>query len=268
MAGEKHPYEHLPIPSYEEATSSRPPSSQAVNDDPEREGLLPQDASESNQPSRTAPRPALFSRWGDQSRGNYRPPTAQSVADSDDGLSLPSIDSDDTEDGDAALRQDIEQMEMLEPGSLDGVSRSSARSLLSKRLSSLTTTLSSLHLPTFHFPRPSFTWLTSRMPTWPQQYRPGCAIMARLTGLFVVISLLYAFFVMEILPSGRGLGQPNPEWARTFAQGSIDRGRIRENLRKISGYDHVAGSEGDYSLAMHIEEIFRDIGLDVARKLE
>lgn len=272
MPGEKHPYEHLPIPSYEEATSSRPPSSQAVsNDDAERQGLLHPDSGNSNQPSRRENRPGLFSRWGDNERGNYRPPMAQSVADSDDdGLSLPSFDSDNTEDDDEALRQDIEQMEMLEPGSLDSGSRSSTRSRLSKRFSSITTTLSSLHLPTFAFPRPSFVWLTRRMPTWPEQYRPGFAIVARLFGLFVIISLVYALFVMEIIPGGRvGFGQPfNPEWVRQFAQSSIDRGRIADNLKMITKFDHVAGTEGDWSHAKTIEKIFTSIGLDYVGVLE
>src|SRR5260221_7064962 len=104
--GEKAQYEHLPIPTYEEATSSRPTSAQSrlgpeeISDDAERQGLL-------------------------QGGGNYRPPTVESAR--------PSLDSLDgiEQDGEDDVRREMQQMDIEDPLN----DSSSNRSLLRYRLS-------------------------------------------------------------------------------------------------------------------------------------
>ncbi|KAF2803727.1 Zn-dependent exopeptidase [Mytilinidion resinicola] len=257
MVDEKHLYdahEHLPIPTYEEATSSRPSSSQSrlgpseISDDAERQGLL-----------------GLASTSTSRRRNGYHAPSVQSVRsseDSDDDLDLPEVMAE-AEEG--ALRRDIEEMDFLDAEAAeDGAARRARmRMTLSKRFSSFTT---KWKWPAFSFsmPWPNFGWLTDRLPRIPEQYRPGWSVIARLIGLFVIVSLIYLLFVSEVLPVGNNaFGQPfNPEWVRSFAQGSIQKPRIIENLRHITSYDHVAGSEGSLYLGKWIEGRFRAAGMD------
>ncbi|KAF2837718.1 putative glutamate carboxypeptidase Tre2 [Patellaria atrata CBS 101060] len=269
MVDEKHvykEYESLPIPTYEEATSSRPPSSQSrlgpeeVSDDAERQGLLGRDS------SGTHPR----------RRDGYHPPTVQSVRSSvDSDLYLPEVtppSDDEDEDEDEALRRDMEELEVLDPEDSETAAqrRARLRRTFSKRISSITMTLSSIHFPSFRsfripFPSISFDIISSRLPYIPDEYRPGWSVLARLFGLFVLVSAIYALLVVEIMPSQYGgLGQPfNSEWVRGFAQSNIDLGRIRDNLKHISSFDHVAGSEGSLYLARWIEGLFKDGHMDV-----
>src|SRR5436189_5169727 len=98
MSDEKPRYESLPIPSYEEATSSRPASSQSrlgpeeVSDDAERQGLLSHDA---------------FFRYP----AGYHSPTAESVRSSLDFL--PSSNGSSVRGSTEHLRMD--QMDVEEP---------------------------------------------------------------------------------------------------------------------------------------------------------
>lgn len=126
---EKHTFSYLaPIPTYEEATSSRPSSPNSrlgpeeISDDAERQGLL--DGEE-----QTAP------------RGNYAAPTVESERssiDSLDGLG---------DDEEAEVRREMQEMDIEDPADSD-----SYRSLLSyrfKRFTSFTNSLPSLSLPSF-----------------------------------------------------------------------------------------------------------------------
>lgn len=263
MPSDKHDYSALsdpPIPTYEEATSSRPPSAHSrrgpseISDDAERQELLLASA----QPRR---------------RDGYQAPYVQSVRSSQDSLAYFGEEEEEAlndagaeyDEEDEGLRHDMEQMEVLDPEEADSP-RARMRSRLSKRISSLTTSLSTIGLPSFRIPIrfPHFEAIASRLPNISLQYVPGWSIVARLMGLFIIISLAYALFVAVILPgSSVGLGQPfNPEWVRAVAQNSVDGNRIREYLRHITSFDHVAGSEGDFYLAQWVEGLFRASGMD------
>ncbi|KAK4954752.1 hypothetical protein LTR66_013511, partial [Elasticomyces elasticus] len=237
-------WETLPIPTYEEATSSRPASSQThrgpeePSDDAERQGLL----GRGSEPRRN---------------GNYQAPSAQSVRSSQDSdLHLPEVNGHEDEDED--LRHDMEQMDVLDPLQPDTAAqrRARMRSQFSKRLSSLTTTLSSIHLP-------SFAALTSRIPRLSDQYRPSLPIVARLAGLFTIIALIYILFALDVIPTRSRIGQQyDPESVRTYVQGHVDANRIRDYLKYITSYDHVAGSEGDLFLARWIQGLWESAKLD------
>jgi hypothetical protein len=174
-------------------------------------------------------------------------------------LDLPEVMAE-AEEG--ALRRDIEEMDFLDAEAADdgAARRARMRMNLSKRLSSLTT---KWKWPSFSVPRLSFAWLTDRIPRIPEQYRPGWSVIARLMGLFVIVSVIYLLFVSEVLPVNNSFGQPfNPEWVRSFAQGSIQKDRIVENLKHVTSYDHVAGSEGSLYLGKWIEGRFSAAGMD------
>lgn len=270
MPDEKHLYDvqdslFPPIPSYEEATS-RPSSSHTgpaeVSDDAERQGLLGPHASSSA---------ASGSR---RRNGYYQAPSVQSVRSSEDSLDGLGRESDDgtvLEEEERELRRELQEMdvddeEAANPG------RRRGRRIFSKRFTRLSARLSNLHLPSFSIPRPSFAFITDRIRIRgiPEQYRPSWPIIARLAGLFLIISLLYALFISEVFPMGRGTlsGAFNPEYVRSFSQEAASADRIRDYLRQVTAYDHVAGSEGSLYLAKWLEGEFEASRMDEVALLE
>lgn len=256
MASEKHLYdahEDPPIPTYEEATSSRPLSRRGpheVSDDAERQTLLGHDLAAASSSRRR--------------NGYYHPPSVQSARSSLDdssGLGSP-VGADD----DAELRQTMEEMDILDPEAAeDGrTRRNRSRGRFSKRFYSITNSLSSFHLPRITWPSRGFAWVKSKLPTIPEEYRPGWAVIARLCGLILIISLVYMLVVSEMVPMGNGgFGAPySPEFVRQTALQSIEARNIQDNLKYITSYDHVAGTEGSYVLGQWIESKFKDAHMD------
>jgi len=243
MPDEKHLYdfvEEAPIPSYEEATSSHPPSRrgpQEVSDDAERQGLL----------------------GHDPLSGVHSPRSSEDGEDSE--LGSP-VDADE----DAALRQTMEEMDILDPedaGEGRG-RRNRLQGTFSKRFYSITNSLSGFHLPRIPWPTSFFSSISSRLPTIPEEYRPGWAIIARLFGLILIITLVYFLVVSEIVPMGGGAfgASFNPEWVRQTALQNVENWRMQEDLRYITSYDRVAGTEGSYALGQWIEGKFKDVHMD------
>jgi N-acetylated-alpha-linked acidic dipeptidase len=256
VSDQKHAYDPLsdpPIPTYEEATSSlisarRGP--QEASDDAERQGLLGHNLSAPSSNSR-------------RRNGYYNPPSAVSdnSGSDDEGSEL---ESPVPEAEDVALRETMEEMDILDPGSVEEGRSRRNRSMngFSKRFYSIRHSLSSFHLP--RIPWPSFDWLTHRLPRISAEYRPGWAILARLCGLILIIILVYFLVVSEIMPIGAGgLGQPfNPEYVRQKVQGSVDTWRIQDNLKYITSFDHVGGTEGSFFLGQWIENKFKEARMD------
>lgn len=267
MVDEKHPYdphESLPIPTYEEATSSRPPSALShlgpneVSDDAERQGLL-------------GGRGGGGSSGGGASRRSdgYQQPSVESVRDSmESDLSLPDM-VEESEDEEAGLHREMEQLEVIEAGGQPHGSRRARMNMsFSKRISSIGATLSSIRLPRLRKPLrwPTFS---CRVPSIPEHMRPGYSVILRLFGVLMMASLVYALLVTSVLPLGRGGMAPfNPEWARSFVQSRISAERIRDNLKHITSVDHVAGTKGDKFLANWIESFFTQAGMDKVATLE
>lgn len=263
-------FSHIPIPTYDEATTSRPSSSQnfrgphEVSDDAERQGLLPQEST-------------------------YRPPTVESPRsseDSDSDLRLPEV----TGDGDDDRRR-VEELDYLDPNDPDPSQRQSRlyhrarlRSKFSQHLSSLGATLSSIRLPSFRSlytpvapsadpssetPPPSrFSWLargSESIPTIPERYRMSAGTAARLCGLLSIALLIYALFILDVFPgNGRYPGTRfDPESVRSYVQDNVDATRIEDFLNHIASYDHVAGTAGDLYMAEWMKEMWtKDGNLD------
>lgn len=239
-------FEHVPIPTYEEATASGS-GSHIPGDheaDIEREGLLGNRSTQGRA----------------RNNGNYQAPTAESVRSSQES-DLTELVSDGAEDEEQALRRDMEQME--EGESSDDTrarERAARRQGFTKRFSD---TLTSLHLPRFS----SFNFLNFHLPQLSDQYKPGWGILARLFGIFLIMALVYTLVVMKVFnPSGgqtMGGGQRfMPSAIRSFVQGTINKGNIEAYLLQVTFDDHVAGTVGDFFLANYIEQHFKSAGFD------
>lgn len=232
----KSRYEHLPIPTYEEATSSRPVSSQSrvgpeeISDDAERQGLL---------------------RNG--SSGNYHPPTVESARGSLD--SLDGLEQDSEEE----RRRDIEQMDIEDPLSDTSSNRSLLRYQLSKRFSSFTNSFSSLSLPSFRSYLSNLPWPNIN---YQQLDSNRVVIIGRLFGVFLIMGVLYVLIASDVLSFTRnrmGMGQMyDPESIRMFIQNHMNaRGSIQEHLQHITDFPHIAGTEGNYVLGEWVAELFK-----------
>ncbi|EXJ88032.1 hypothetical protein A1O1_04959 [Capronia coronata CBS 617.96] len=241
MVDEKVRYEHLPIPTYEEATSSRPVSSQSrlgpeeISDDAERQGLL---------------RPG--------SNGNYQPPTIESVR--------PSLDSLDgiEHDGEDEVRREMEQMEIEDPQSDAAATRSLLRYRLSKRFSSFTNSFSSLSLPSFRQYLSKLAWPRIN---YQQLEANRVVIIGRLFGVFLIMGVLYALIASDVLSFTKnrmGIGQMyDPESVRVFVQKHMNgHGHMQKYLEHITDFPHVAGTEGNYVLGEWVAELFKSSDLE------
>ncbi|KAL8685034.1 MAG: hypothetical protein Q9218_008010, partial [Villophora microphyllina] len=250
MVDEKpNKYEHhesLPIPTYEEAISSRPSSSQSY--------LGPE------QVSHDAERQGLLSRARPPQHDGYEPPTVESTRSSLDFL--PSSGESSRRASAEALRREIQQMDVEEPG--DPTSRANR---FSKRITSLTHSLSSINLP-FRQYLPSSQYIRARIPSLPENFRfqPNWIIVGRIFAIFLVVFIIWLFFVSDLFAVRNrrtGSGMFRPDDLRNYVQSHIDTDNIRQNLQHATQYDHIAGTEGSYFLAKWVETSFIQSGLDM-----
>ena len=238
MVDEKSTYDSqssLPIPSYDEATSSRPPSSHSflgpaeVSNDAERQGLLGR-----SQPTR---RP-----------NGYQPPTVESARSSLD--SLVSSENESARNSVDGLRREISQMEIQDPDT---------RETAWKRISSLT---NNINLP-FRRWLPSFDRVRAGLPASFGGFRMNWILAMRAFALLFVLSLAYLVFFTGLLRfRHRGSNSYWEEDIRAYVQGHINETLIQENLRHVTEWDHIAGTQGNYYLAKWIEAEMKEAGLD------
>ncbi|EMC92784.1 hypothetical protein BAUCODRAFT_114700 [Baudoinia panamericana UAMH 10762] len=234
-------YSNIPIPSYEEATSSH----SVVRDEEgdhgytERQGLL------------------------GQAHDRYQPPTVESARtslgseeDDNEELRLPEIHGEDE-------RRQVEELDYLDPTAPDTSRRSPRlyhrtrlrRAKWSQQLSSIGATLSSFRLP-------SWRLYSSRIRI-PERYRMSGPNFARLCGLLTLIGVIYVLFAFNVFPNNmrHGLGAHfDPESVRAFVQENISPDKIRSMLSHITGFDHVAGTEGDLYLARWMQDQWTEQG--------
>ena len=239
------PSESLPIPTYEEATS-RPSSSQSF--------LGPSEV------SHDAERQRFLGRGGPSDNG-YHPPTVESARSSLD--SLLSSGSSSRRGSAEGLQREMEQMEALDPG-VDGHLESSRGYRISKRITSLTHSLSSIHLP-FRQWLPSGDYIRARIPRLPEGWRVNWIILSRLFALLLVVMLVWILFVSDLFRVGQGSSLSeifDPGQVRDFVQSRINASFIRERAEYLTSFDHIAGTKGSYALGTRIEGIFNGAGLE------
>ena len=226
----KDQYERLPIPTYEEATSSRPGSSQSrlgpqeTSDDAERQGLL--------------------------GSSHYEPPSVESERGSLDSLDGLEPDSED------AVRREMQQMDIEDPLSDTSSNRSLLRYRFSKHFSDLTNSFPSLTLP------PLRQWIPSFSINYERIDANRAIIIGRLFGVFLILGVLYVLIASDVISFGRNrlnMGQMyDPESIRVFIQNHMNHnGDIKDYLRHITEFPHLAGSEGNYVLGEWVAELYK-----------
>ncbi|KAI1347585.1 PA domain-containing protein [Xylaria sp. FL0043] len=283
MPSEKSRYEPAPpIPSYEEATagdasSSRPPwppsplptpADTRPDHETEAQSLL-----HHNRPldsSRRAP-------------AGYRPPRVET----DDEGSEWSLDEDDHDsDGDEAaqVRREMQELEIEDPLSDSGASTSSWTKRMGLSRFSLPRWKWRWRLPrlTVRLPRQSDnanndnnddeqngeageTRTRWRFPTFTMTSRDIVIIVGRLLALFAVFGTVYLLFISDLFTnmSRRLNGQMfDPEAVRQFVQLRVESEQIKESLKHFTSFAHLAGTEGDYALAMDVHNSFVSDGFD------
>lgn len=247
MPDEKHKYEPLPIPTYEEAIGSSSRTSTPLHDESnehaEREGLL------GNDPGGRLPIPTR--------RVGYRPPPPEDGTSNRESLEngallthhnglRHSVDSEEE-----SVRAEMEEMEVADPPA--------PQSAWGKRISSLSQSLSSINLPfDLKFPQLKLGW--------PKIDANFCIMLGRCFAVLLVMAVVYVLFMSDLLPGPGARGQMfDPESVRVYVQDQVNEKRIRENLVKITQNDHLAGTEGDYVLAKYVHDFFVTSGLEEVR---
>ncbi|RDL42184.1 PA protein [Venustampulla echinocandica] len=265
MPDEKSKYEALPIPSYEEATgsSSRTSTPNHTPDEDgipaELEGLLGADA------GGRLPVPTR--------RQGYRPPPSvedarESLEQHDTFLNQHEEPRGSEGDEEDRVRQEMEEMDIEEEA------HRTPQSAWGKRISSISQSLSSIHLP--------FRWrwkwkINLHMPgglreriKWPQITADACILIGRCFAIILIMIVVYFLFMSDIFTgAAQRMGQVfDPENVRMHVQAMADAGRIESHLRVITQEDHLAGTKGDYVLAKYVEGVFISSGLEDVRKDE
>ncbi|KAI5295891.1 hypothetical protein KEM52_006577 [Ascosphaera acerosa] len=283
MGGEKHQYEPLPIPTYEEAvaSSSRSPSvapsplspaaarhDHDVHQDEERQALLSRNSGHASQDRHSdeyQPQPVA-------SRSSYYcPPTVESARSSTEMHAPPGLDDSDAlleRASTDALRREVQEMELD-----DRPSASQNPSRLSRTYRSVRKRLGTLRLPLLgrlQLPRIDFSARLTSSPC----YQTGldiegqkCMIFLRLFALLLVLAVVYAIFISDVFSFRKmNLGQIfDPESVRIFAESKVNETFIRDNLDLVTRYPHVAGTEGSYALAQLVQARFEDSLMDTVK---
>ena len=251
MADEKRngyeQHESLPIPTYEEAITSRPSSSQSflgpseVSHDAERQGLLGRRESQEHGPRASAAESARSSL-------NILPS-------SNEGSPRTSL---------LGLQREMEQMSMVEPEETEPGQYFLRASRLSKRITSFTHSLSSVNIP-FRQYLPSSDYLKARIPSWPGNFQINWILVGRIFALFLVISLAYLLFVSDLFTIGRrrGMQMYDPESVRMFLQEHINETEISKYSEHAARFDHIAGTKGNFVLAQWVEDLFERASLEM-----
>ncbi|KAK1454427.1 PA domain-containing protein [Colletotrichum cuscutae] len=270
-----HRYESVPpIPSYDEALATSGPADPSEWQQPPRSPLDDRSQAETESQS-------LLNRNGlatsSRRPNGYRPPTVET--DDEDS----SWGSDDDGDETAYVRREMQELEI---GDAEDRSRPSIWGKripfalsLSRWKWSWRWRMPNLR-PTIRLPsgladnpnnpneanatttRPRFTF-----PQWDKdKARTAIIIFARVFAVVFVMGILYALFMSDLFTSmarrmNGGL-RFNPEDVRLYVQQNVEGRRLKASVAHYTKYAHMAGTEGDYALAMDVESMFTRAGLD------
>lgn len=262
-----------PIPTYDEAIHGsstqadwQPPRSSIDNrPDSEREAQSLLTSSSSQRPSDRRLPPG------------YRPPHVE-TDDEESNWSLASDSDDDGEDG--RVRREMQELEVEDP--LNGTGPSASSQWRKRITSSLPQWKWRWRLPrlTVRLPRQSDGAASNtnnqtgsdspsprrwRLPKISVNSTATLIVVARLLAVVLVMGFLYVLFVSDMFTTfSRRIGSQmlDPERVRLYVQNSIDPRQMRETLEHFTDYAHVAGSEGDFALAMDVHNAFLKSGLE------
>ncbi|KAK7932165.1 glutamate synthase [Apiospora marii] len=276
-----------PIPTYDEAVHSS-----ASNNDWQPPPRSPADY---RPDAETEAQSLLTSSAGQRPRvpAGYRPPHVET----DDEESNWSLESDDDDDApeDAQMRREMQELEVEDP--LNGSHSSSNSSLWRKRINfSLPQWKWRWRLPrlTVRLPRQTDGITESRTESGTQEPNPNenerrwilpnvptvqnlpslpkismdsaavLILIGRLLAVFLILGFLYLIFMSDLFANfSRRVGGKNS--VRLHVQMAISPGRMRDTLQHFTSYAHIAGTEGDFALAMDVRNDMLKSGLEDVR---
>lgn len=110
-------------------------------------------------------------------------------------------------------------------------------------------------------------WHGWRRPAWLQKINVAVAIVifARLLAVFLVLGFVYLLFMSDLFTSiSRRLGSQvfDPESVRMHIQMTVNPDRMRDTAKHFTSYAHMAGTEGDFALAIDVKNLFQKYGLE------
>ncbi|KAF2859856.1 Zn-dependent exopeptidase [Piedraia hortae CBS 480.64] len=97
----------------------------------------------------------------------------------------------------------------------------------------------------------------------PQEYRMSGPTAARLAGLFLLATLTYVLFVLEVFPGAGDVDGDTYfpiETVRAAVQGRASGENVHYFLMHLTKFDHVAGTEGDFYLAKWVKDSWKELG--------
>ncbi|KAK8053208.1 hypothetical protein PG996_012509 [Apiospora saccharicola] len=280
-----------PIPTYDEAVHSS-----GSNNDWQPPPRSPADY---RPDAETEAQSLLTSSAGQRPRvpSGYRPPHVE-TDDEESNWSLESDDDDNAPEG-AQMRREMQELEVEDP--LNGSHSSSNSSLWRKRINfSLPQWKWRWRLPrlTVRLPRQTDGITESRTESGTQETNPNenerrwilpnppnmqnlpslpkismdsaavLILIGRMLAVFLVLGFLYLVFMSDMFANfSRRVGGKmfDPESVRLHVQMAISPGRMRDTLEHFTSYAHIAGTEGDFALAMDVRNDMLKSGLEDVR---
>ncbi|KJR84941.1 uncharacterized protein SPSK_08441 [Sporothrix schenckii 1099-18] len=111
------------------------------------------------------------------------------------------------------------------------------------------------------------SWHGWRRPEWMQKINVAVAIVvfARLLAVFLILGFVYLLFMSDLFTSiSRRLGSQvfDPESIRMHIQMTVNPGNMRDMAKHFTSYAHMAGTEGDFALAIDVKNLFQKHGLE------
>ncbi|KAI9792783.1 MAG: hypothetical protein M1816_001515 [Peltula sp. TS41687] len=236
---------HRP-PTYEELYSSRPSppdsDSRRSEQDVERQVLLPSEASSSQSPL-------------ERRMGNYQPPSAETRRSSEES-SVSFMSAASAASSYARIRTEMVEMDIMdEPQNEETGNPSALRTHLNKGLTAITTTITSFQrrIPVRW---PSFGSLVAKIP-------PHIWVLLGFVGRVLMLSLVvFGTYLIMSMILGSDKQSIDRESVREYAQGQADGDRIRRFLKRLTSFDHIAGTQGDYAMAKYVQTVFEREGLE------
>ncbi|KAI1460520.1 Zn-dependent exopeptidase [Annulohypoxylon moriforme] len=255
-----------PIPSYDEATSGN------------SSGNRPHSPIDTRPDHETEAQSLLFSRsrQADSSRrapDGYRPPYVES---DDEGSQWTLEDEDSDDDENTRVRREMQELEVEDP--LDDTSSRSSTSSWTKRIASSLPQWKwqwRWRLPRFTVRLPRQNDVTNNQdgePTETRRWRwpkinsaAAILLVGRLLAVFLILGFLYILFMSDLFTKmTRRIGGHmfDPEAVRQYVQAEVNSDTMRNTLKHFTSYAHIAGTEGDYALAMDVRNDFMNYGLE------
>lgn len=109
----------------------------------------------------------------------------------------------------------------------------------------------------------------SRRRCWPKFLMPTptttVLVLVRLLAVVIVLGFIYVVFISDLLSSlTRRLGSQSfdPESVRIFIQSRVSREKMQGISKHFTSYAHMAGTEGDFALAIDVKNLFERYGLE------